>query len=265
MVSLFVGAGADVNAADTEGSTVIIEAVRSGSTEITAFLLDKGALPEVQEMHGQNAFHEAVLQGNLEMVTLIRQAGANPLTRDTRGRTPLSLAFSRGDPFILGVLGDDRRLVDTEGNTPLHVGVAEGVGADTLGLLIGLGYPVNRRNRFGETALTTAIKARNDAAVTLLLEQGSDPYLLDNAGESAVTAALKQRSASLTNLVRLAGSRTDIRGDGLLHYAAQVADRDTIQRLLALGLDKTQRNTAGETPYDVALRWQKAEVARLLQ
>jgi ankyrin repeat protein len=76
---------------------------------------------------------------------------------------------------------------------------------------------------------------------------------------------LKNNSETLSSIVRLAGAKTDLRGDGVLHYAAQIADSDTIRRLLSMGLDKSIKNVSGETPYDIAVRWEKRDVARLLQ
>jgi ankyrin repeat protein len=76
---------------------------------------------------------------------------------------------------------------------------------------------------------------------------------------------MKEKGDIVSNIAKIAGNRTDQRGDGLLHYAAQIADPEDVQTLLALGLDKSRRYSSGETPRDIALRWQKPDVARALQ
>ena len=60
--------------------------------------------------------------------------------------------------------------------------------------------------------------------------------------------------------------QTDTLGDGMLHYAAKFADVQTLKDLLALpGIKLDVKNTAGETPYQVALRWNRSEIAELLK
>ena len=52
----------------------------------------------------------------------------------------------------------------------------------------------------------------------------------------------------------------------MLHYAARFANKKTIETLLAFtkeGID--DKNTLGESPYEVALHWQKKDVASLFE
>ncbi|MDR3284285.1 MAG: ankyrin repeat domain-containing protein [Treponema sp.] len=265
MTNLLLSSGSDINAADATGKTVLIDAILNGNVEIVRMLINYGASPQIQEMHGRNAYHEAAASGNVEMINMVRNAGGNSLAKDTQGQTPFSIVLNKTPELIKAVLGSDTNLIDSDGNTPVHIAVEGKATADTISLLISMGYPLNRRNRFGVTPLMLAISEKNNAATVLLLQNGSDPYIADNVGECALSAALKGKSEVLNNIVRLAGNRTDIRGDGVLHYAAQIADSETIRKLLSMGLDKSVKNISGETPYDVAVRWQKGDVARLLQ
>jgi ankyrin repeat protein len=265
MTNLLLSSGADINAADATGKTVLIDAIQSGNTEIVKMLLNYGASPQIQEMHGRNAYHEAAASGNIDMINMVRNAGGNPLARDTQGQTPFSTVLNQAPELVKAVLGSDTNLIDSDGNTPLHLAVEETAPAETVALLIGMGYPLNRRNRFGVTPLMLSISEKNNPATALLLQSGSDPYIADNFGECALSAALKTNPEVLNNIVRLAGNKTDIRGDGVLHYAAQIADQETIRKLLSMGLDKSMKNISGETPYDVAVRWQKGDIAKMLQ
>jgi ankyrin repeat protein len=157
-------------------------------------------------------------------------------------------------------------MADSDGNTPLHIAIEHGASEEIIQALIKGNYPLNRRNRFGETPLMVAVNKNAVEITAILLQNGSDPYIASNAGECAVTAALKgKKLAILNNIAEFAGSKSDLKGDGLLHYAAQMGDRDTIQKLLGMGQDKLKRNISGETAHDVALRWQKNDVATLLQ
>jgi ankyrin repeat protein len=265
IASILVENGADVNAVDTTGKSVLIDAIQNGNVEVVRLLINNGASPQIQEMHGRNAYHEAADTGSIEMITLIREAGGNPLSRDTDGVTPFSSVLTKNPEIVMAILGNDINMIDSDGNTPLHIAIESKASDENIALLIAIGYPLNRRNRFGVTPLMLAISEKNTSATALLLQNGSDPYIADNAGECAVSVALKANSDVLSSIVRLAGTKTDLRGDGLLHYAAQVADSETVRKLLSMGLDKSIRNVSGETPYDIAVRWEKRDVARLLQ
>ena len=62
------------------------------------------------------------------------------------------------------------------------------------------------------------------------------------------------------------GQFTDTIGDGILHYAARMGDAETVKLLLKMPkIDRNARNIAGETAYDIAMRWQRPEIAQLLK
>ena len=265
MVILLLRNGADINATDETGKTVLIDAIQSGSTDLVKLLLENGASPLIQEMYGRNAFHEAALLGNSDMITIIRSAGGDPLSRDRDGNTPFSIVLTKGEDAIKSTLGSNKNLSDSLGNTPIHIAVVANVNADIFRMLINMGYPINRRNSLGTTPLSLAIDGNKFELASILLEKGADPYIADNTGECAVSIALKGNATVLEQIVKQAATKTDISGEGILHYAARICDAETIKRLLSMGLDKSQKSITGETPYDIAVRWQRMDVAALLQ
>ena len=145
-LALLLRSGADVNAADEIGATPLVDAVKTGSAETTRMFLEYGAAPIIQDMYGRNAFHAAAETADANIIAMLRDAGADPMSRDAYGTTPLSLAFKRGQSVISAVLGRGTSVADSDGNTPIHVAVAEGAGDETLSRLISQGYPVNSRN-----------------------------------------------------------------------------------------------------------------------
>ncbi len=265
MVSLLLDSNANINAADATGKTVLIDAIQGGKTDIVRLLLQRGASPAIQEMYGRNAYHEAAESGNIEMITLIQNAGGNPLSRDSYGRTPFSLVLNQPQEIISSVLGTDINLIDSDGNTPVHIAVTDKAPTEILQMLVDKKYPVNRRNSVGVTPVLIAAQENLTDQTRILLMAGADPFIADNAGDSAVSIALQGQNELLTVIVQTAGTKTDIAGEGILHYAARYADEATMNRLLAMGLDRTSRNISGETPYDVAVRWQRPQISALLK
>ena len=51
----------------------------------------------------------------------------------------------------------------------------------------------------------------------------------------------------------------------MLHYAAKTSSADIVKQLLSYGLDKKTANISGDTPYDLAIRWKRPEIAELLK
>lgn len=257
--------GADVNATDKIGRNILMDALESRNAQLISILLNYGASPQVQQMYGRNAFHEAAVLGDPEILTLIRKAGGDPLSQDTDGNTPLSIVFNKGKDVILAVLGTSPVYVDSQGNTPVHIAVEQNVSPEVLQVILGLRYPLDRRNSSGRTPVTIAASKNNPQTLELLLKAGADPFISDNRGESAVSIILKDYTSNLDLLVQYTGNKTDNSGEGILHYAAKTSDTETVKKLLSMGLKTNIRNTAGETPYDIAVRWQRKDVAALLK
>ena len=69
----------------------------------------------------------------------------------------------------------------------------------------------------------------------------------------------------LDDLVEYFGDSSDILGDTILHYAARTANETTIRRMLTFGLNRQALNNSGETPYDVAKRWNNKAGMELLK
>lgn len=105
--------GADVNAKDDEGDSVLVNACRSGSLRIVELLLDRGASVEPSE-----------------------------------GYSPLNIACFHGHTLIARTLvdkGADVNGIGPDGYTPLALAMEDTVCLETVHLLISAGADVNAR------------------------------------------------------------------------------------------------------------------------
>ncbi len=266
MASFLIARGANPNSFDTTGRTALSGAVRANSYDMVRLLLSSKANPQIQDMDGRTPYHDAALLGERQIIDELRMAGANPLTRDKNGMTPLALTFPKQKNLMYAVLGKDKMLTDSDGNTPVHIAIQARADDSVINSLVANGYPFDTRNTFGYTPLSLAVASGQKDKAALLLEKGANPFTeINSKGDNAVTFAFKDRSAELLGyIVKYAKDKTDMRGNTLLHYAARLADQETLERLLDLGLDKNAKNVSGETPYDVARNWKKMDNARLL-
>lgn len=96
VVRLLLAAGADVNAAASDGSTPLLFCVRHNRIETCGVVLEAGAIPHAVGSFGTNALHDAAIKGHVDMagVLLASDAGCGALLReqDYDGIFPLHTA-----------------------------------------------------------------------------------------------------------------------------------------------------------------------------
>ncbi len=267
IAKLLLEKGADANTSDTNGRTVLMDAVRARNTNTIKMLLQYNANPQIQDLNGRNAYHEAASTADIAVINIIRAAGGNPLSRDKNGNTPFSICLDQETSIIKAVLGNDKTISDSDGNTPLHIVVENNKSSEILRMLIDSGYPIDTRNANGYTPLGIAVEKNYNKLALVLLEKGSNPFIqIDSKGNNATLIALQKNNKEiLEGIVKYAGSMTDIQGNTILHYAARTSSGTTIRTLLSYGLDVEAKNIYNETPYTVAVRWKRSEAANLLK
>ena len=133
--------------------------------------------------------------------------------------------------------------------------------------LINWGYPIDTRNSKGYTPLAIAIEDDNIPLAKILLSKGANPFVsIDKHGTNAISIALKNNNKTmLENIVKYAGTLSDIQGNTILHYAAKTSTVSTIKTLISYGLDVDAKNISNETPHMTAVRWKRNDAAKVLQ
>ena len=259
--------GADPNSSDSNGITILMDTIRAQNAQIVKLLLNYGANPNLQQINGQNAYHEAAYMGNTEIIALIRNAGGNPLSRDKEGNTPFSIVLKKDIKIINEVLGSSYNITDSDGNSPIHIVVKNKGSTTLLRTLIDRGYPLDTRNANGYTPLNYAIEVDDVNMAAILLEKGANPFqTIDKKGTNGVTIALeKNNKKMIENIVKYAAGMSDIQGNTILHYAAKTSSIETVKTLLSYGIATNVKNVAGDTPYTVAVRWKRPDIAELLK
>ena len=267
IVRKLLEAGANPNAGDSNGVTPLIDATRINNKDMVKLLLVHNANPNLQQVNGQNAFHEAAYLGDKEIIGLIRNVGGNPLARDKKDNTPFSIVMNKNPDLIRDVLGNSYSITDSDGNSPIHIVVKAKKSVALLQTLIDYGYPIDTKDSDGFTALNYAIEKKYYNTAAVLLQNGADPFLMiDKKGRNGVTIALESKDTKLLNMIaKYSGTLCDIQGNTVLHYAAKTSSEDIVKLLISYGLDKKVANISGDTPYDLANRWKRPEIAKLLE
>jgi ankyrin repeat protein len=105
--------GADVNAAQPDGTTPLMWAVNHADREMVDELLKRGAKASGRTVLGATALTEAVQTNDAELVTLMLQAGADPNLGNDDDETPLMLAARAGSLPMVEALVKAGAKVDT--------------------------------------------------------------------------------------------------------------------------------------------------------
>lgn len=135
--------GADVNAAQVDGTTALHWAAFHNDAELVGLLLKAGATVGTQNLYGVPPLAQACINANPEIVKLLLDAGADANTTLKGGETALMLAARSGN-------------------------------VEAVNALLEKGADPNRRERLGQTALMWAAAEGNLGVVQALMKGGAD-------------------------------------------------------------------------------------------
>ena len=175
-VRALLAKGADVNAAQVDGTTALHWAAHYDDAEAAALLVKAAANVNAANRYGVPPLVLASTNGNAAIVRLLLEAGADANARMKGGETPLMLAARSGSVdavkalLVRGAKHDSR---ESHGQTALMWAAAEGH-APVMRALIEAGADVNATLNSGLTPLLFAVREGRIEAVRLLLERGID-------------------------------------------------------------------------------------------
>jgi uncharacterized protein len=220
-----IRAGADVNAAQPDGTRPIHWAVYRLDHELLDALIAKKAKVEVANDFGSTPLAEAAKLADATMVRALLDAGARPDTPNQDGETALMLAIKTGELPVVEKL-------------------------------MKAGANVNARETFhNHTALMWAAAAPKNggAMVKLLLAKDADvrPRALYSDWPSQITSEPRAQYRPVGGLTALL-------------YAARAGCFECVQALIGSGADVNVPTPEGVTPLMIALDNDYNDVAKLL-
>lgn len=184
IVSLLLTYGADANM-KSESDTPLGVAVRGRHYNIISLLLSNGANIDERCMLGKTVLHEAVSLGDEAIVSLLLERGANPNIEDERGSTPVLYCRDVDILYRLIESNIDINVCDDQESTLLHLSIMS-KNVDMIRALLDNNVGLNSRDVYGRTPLMYAVWKIMPDMVSLLLERGADPTLKDKNGDTAL-------------------------------------------------------------------------------
>ncbi len=199
-VENFIALGADVNAAEDDGTTPLMRAVHGRFTDIAKRLIDSGASVTARNNYGVTALYLAARGGDAATTRALLVAGMDANTSLPGGETALMTAARSGNTDVVGVLLTGSSAVESladlagRGTTTERSGYSPaesaGYGDTERHAIRRARADVNaREQRYGDTALMWAAVAGHVDVVRLLIEAGADVRAVDDEGVTALHLA----------------------------------------------------------------------------
>jgi len=173
---VLLDAGADIDAADKDGSTALELAAWRGKEELVDLLLARGVrVPESGEIWS-NMVAEALSNGLSGLFRRLIAAGQDLRALDPAGERLLHAAAAGGSAQIVGFLADrgfPTAKADRFGWTPLHYAARDGR-TEAARVLLERRASLDVRTVMGQTPYNVAVERKMEAVAALLAEKGAD-------------------------------------------------------------------------------------------
>ena len=211
-VGALLDKGADVNAADEQGSTALIRAAEKGHIDIVKALLDKNGIKvNAGNQYGHTALMLVAGMGNTAIVNaFLDKEGIEVNAEDEQGSTALILAAAKGHTDTVSALlekGANVNAADKHGYTALWVAAQNGH-TYIVKALLEKGANVNAANQQGITALIIAAqKGHTDIVNALLDKDGIVVDAADKCRKTALSVAKKRGHRKIVKALRDAGAK----------------------------------------------------------
>ena len=238
-VDLLLRAGADAGAANAYGVTPLSLACINRSASLVARLLDAGADPNAATTMGETALMTCARTGNAEAVSALLDHGASNINarEASRGQTALMWAVAQGHPDVVRIL--------IEHGADVHART------ETRSLLVSVGGRGDERARElplgGFTPLLFAARHGRIESARHLLDAGANVNETGPDGASVLVTASFSGHGELAAFLLERGAEPNATGAGYaaLHTAVLRADAPLVSKLIAHGADPDVRLTGG--------------------
>lgn len=194
VVQRLLAVGADPNfSSPVTGVTPLIEAIGVGRSDIVGVLLAAGADPNfLSPKMAVTPLIEAIESGQAELVRVLLAAGADLNLLDATGMSPLIKAIENGRDDIVKILfaasaGSDAGVVSDGSASSEGGAVRRGANPNLIAA--------------GNTPLTRAVQTGQPKMVELLLAQGADPNLMNEAGDTPLLLAAQAGQLEMVRLL----------------------------------------------------------------
>ena len=252
------------------GFTALLFAARGGFTECAKILLDHGADVKAADPDGTSALVLAIINGHYDTAAFLLDRKADPNAADSNGRAALFAAIDMRDIYSSNRPAPrDSNKVDPMDLIKMLLDRGADPNAKLTKMIVPravLDFP-DVMMADGATPFLRAAKSADVPLMQLLLDKGADPKVVTKAG---VTALMVAAGMGHSNTIRRGeqpieamkicldkgvdiNAATEKTLNTALHAAAGQGTDDIVQFLADHGAKLDLKDNKGRTPRDVAL------------
>lgn len=263
----------NIQAKDSGGNTVLHIAVnRDAPAEYIAYLIEAGADVNARNKNGDSVLFITVQKNRRDVGDVLLEKNADIFATNTQNNSPLRVALTHGgEPQDWLITSKTLNATDGSGNTPLHY-AAEWNLSDAICSLIQKGAKTEALNANGESAVFAAVKEDSVETISVLVENGlvidsKNRLGRDNLGNTPLHAAVKWNAYSSAEKLIALGVDVDaqnLSGKTALSEACRLAKKDIAVLLIKNGADINATDATGRTVLMDAIAGMNEEMVRLL-
>ncbi len=234
----FIGAIYSMSDADK----MLIKGARSGDLKLVQEALAQNADINTADGNGYTALMEAVISSYEAMVKLLLASGVSLDLKNNKGKTALDLAKTA--PIKLLIENEYKKgRQHHEANKMLFSGASNGDISLVLGA-IQRNADINYKNKRGDTALIMAVIIKDsENIIKVLLENGADPDIQNDGDYTALMLAAVSNQEAIVKLLLEAGASlylTNYRGQTALGIA-KIVKHKSIEDLIKKEYEKREK------------------------
>jgi len=258
MVELLIKRGANPNALDSAGSSLIEIALERCLTGIADVLLKHVA---AFDPNANEQLHAAAANARLNVLLWLLDQGADINAGNKNGDSALHVAAGHTEVFTaLLARGANAHTRNNCGESVLH---AAAPWHSCLEMVLPLGLPIDEQNEKGRTALHLAANSGNVDSVKMLLRAGASINVQDHAGGTPLQVAANSGNVDSAKMLLRAGASVNVQdhtGGTPLHA---IFDTDECRpdcefpmfhALVSAGADRSLKNRENKTAFDLAVQ-----------
>jgi len=261
--------GAELNAKNEEGFSLLHCAIRNGQSSMVTFLLSAGAnVNQLTHFKKNTPLHFSVLQDDHTITEKLLVAGAKLNVRNKEGQSPLCRAVGVNSSVVsllldAGAVPDEATCLN---GGCLFCAARSGCVVMLEELVRGL-EDLNRLSKQGVSALHYAVHAGQIDAARFLIENGADVNIRDKRDCTPLHQAVRFSSSELIDLLVENGAdleACDHHGCTPLLIAAKNGHFNDLKKLVQLGANLTAEDKQGLSVDSYAQLNRRADIRSFL-
>ena len=269
IVNYILSLGIDVNEINEEGLPPIFYAASLNPyPEVLDLLIKKGASLKIEGLSENEILLGALANNtNEKVIEYLLNYGFDINLAKPNGITPILDAAQNPNFKIFNMLlekGANIKQEDSINNNVLHVAALRNENPQFIEFLLNKGFSIEKRNKYGNTAVFAASRNVNIDVIKTLVAKGGNLKGINDFGDTILMYLFSSANNEAHNVISIemvkyliengvdVNARNSVNQTALMLAVDNVTDPEYIELLITAGADVNAEDDNGYTPYKIA-------------